>query len=40
MAFRPRKKKVRQGKHVRCKRCGGRVHKQVTRCKKCNEKNG
>lgn len=39
MAFRPRKKSVRQSKFSRCKRCGGQVRKHVARCKKCNEKN-
>ena len=39
MSFRPRKKKVRQGKFARCKRCGGQIRKHIARCKKCNEKN-
>lgn len=37
MPFRPRKKKSRQAKFKVCKRCGGRVRRNIARCKKCAE---
>lgn len=37
MALRPRKKNRRQTKVARCKRCGGQIRRNITRCKKCNE---
>lgn len=37
MALRPRKKKQRQGKFARCTRCGGRVRRDINRCKKCSQ---
>jgi hypothetical protein len=40
MPLRPRKKKRRQGKFSICKRCGGRVRRDIARCKKCNEAQG
>jgi hypothetical protein len=36
--LRPRKKNRRQGKFVRCKKCGGQLRRRVVRCKKCSEK--
>jgi len=40
VAFRPRKKTMRQAKYTRCKRCGGQVRRHIARCKKCSEKQG
>ena len=31
---------TRQAKFSRCKRCGGRVRRNIARCKKCSEKQG
>ena len=40
MALRPRRKSKRQNKFIRCKRCGGQVRREISRCKKCNQANG
>jgi hypothetical protein len=40
MALRPRKKARRQGKFSRCRRCGGRVRRDIARCKKCDQAQG
>ena len=38
--LRPRKKKMRQSRFGVCKRCGGRIRKHMSRCKKCNTAQG